>query len=398
MSNYQWSVSAGGTITSGSGSNSILVTWSTVGTQSVSVNYTNSNGCSAATPTVFSVTVGNMPSPTLTGSNDLCENSGFYNYSTETGMSNYSWNISPGGTITWGAGTPQVQVTWNSAGARWISVNYTNPSGCTGVTPTQLNVTVNPLPGAAGPIIGSQSVCQGVTGVAYMVGPVPNAVTYLWTVTAGATIASGVGTNSITVDFSQAAQSGAITVAGNNLCGDGAVSPAFPVTVNTIPPTPVVSAANDTVASSAPSGNQWYFTSTPGGTGSAIPGATGQEYIAMQTGWYWSVVSLNGCSSDASNRVYVVVVGMAELTAGSLTVYPVPNDGKFSVRFSGITAGKATITIFNNLGMMIHEVEAFDVRGTTEKGIDLRTVPNGVYTMMVQTRSEKFIRKIIVRK
>ena len=67
MSNYAWSVSAGGTVTGGSGTNTITVTWNTLGPQTVSVNYTNLNGCTAITPTVFNVTVSDPPTiPTIT--------------------------------------------------------------------------------------------------------------------------------------------------------------------------------------------------------------------------------------------------------------------------------------------------------------------------------------------
>jgi len=63
MTSYVWTVSAGGTITSGGlGSDStITVTWVTPGAQSVTVTYTNSFGCKAATPAVYNVTVNPLP-------------------------------------------------------------------------------------------------------------------------------------------------------------------------------------------------------------------------------------------------------------------------------------------------------------------------------------------------
>jgi hypothetical protein len=69
MSNYQWVVSAGGTITSGgtTGNNTVIITWTTTGPQSVSVNYTNANGCTAAASTAYAVTVNPLPVPALTG-------------------------------------------------------------------------------------------------------------------------------------------------------------------------------------------------------------------------------------------------------------------------------------------------------------------------------------------
>ena len=69
MTNYIWIVSAGGTITAGGGpaNNTITVTWNTAGPQTVSVNYTNGNGCTAAAATVYPVTVNVLPVPAIAG-------------------------------------------------------------------------------------------------------------------------------------------------------------------------------------------------------------------------------------------------------------------------------------------------------------------------------------------
>lgn len=91
------------------------------------------------------------------------------------------------------------------------------------------------VPSAAGTITGSGTVCQGQTGVTYTVPSINNAVTYIWTVPAGATITSSDTTNSITVSFSASAVSGVITVQGSNNCGTGTVSPNFAVTLNPLP-------------------------------------------------------------------------------------------------------------------------------------------------------------------
>jgi hypothetical protein len=239
MTNYVWTVSAGGTITAGgtTTSNTATITWNTAGAQFVTVTYTNANGCTATAATQYNVTVNANPTPTITGQTSMCVNSGYYDYTTQPGMTNYVWTISAGGTITWGQGSNVAQVTWNVPGAQWIAVTYTNAGGCTATVPTQFNVTVNPMPGTAGNIIGTPVVCGGAQGVAYSVGPIANAVTYVWSLPAGATIATGALTNSITVNFDAYAQSGNITVYGDNLCGSGPLSPPFAVTVNALPDT-----------------------------------------------------------------------------------------------------------------------------------------------------------------
>jgi hypothetical protein len=148
--NYLWTVSAGGTITAGgtSVSNTVTVTWNTPGPHTVSVNYTSPEGCTGESPTVLDVIVITGPVITLSGPTPLCAGATGNVYTTESGMSDYVWMVSAGGTVTSG-GTPisnTVTVTWNTAGPNTVSVNYTNAQGCPAPAPAIINVLVNPLP------------------------------------------------------------------------------------------------------------------------------------------------------------------------------------------------------------------------------------------------------------
>lgn len=58
---YVWTVSSGGTITSGAGTNAITVNWAGSGEQMVSVAYTNDLGCAPIVPSVFDVFVTPLP-------------------------------------------------------------------------------------------------------------------------------------------------------------------------------------------------------------------------------------------------------------------------------------------------------------------------------------------------
>jgi hypothetical protein len=487
MTGYTWAISAGGSITSGVGTNSVTVTWVATGAQTISVNYTNANGCTAAAPVVYPVTVNSGASPTITGTTTLCINSGYYNYTTESGMSLYNWTISPGGVINFGSGTNVITVSWTVAGAQWVRVNYTTPGGCQAPAPTQLNitvnappagagsitgtstvcggasgvaysvaavsgatayvwtlpagatiasgsgtnsitvnfagnassgnitvyannlcgngatsppfaVTVNPLPGDAGTITGPASVCEGETGVVYTVSPISGATGYMWTVPTGATIMSGGNTNSIVVDFSLAAVSGNITALGTNSCGNGNVSPNFAVTVNAVPAAPVVTNTHTTLYSSAPTGNQWYYSATQTGTGAPIAGATGQTYDATLDGWYWSVVTLNGCSSVESNRVQILTTGIGSHSSSAINIYPVPNDGQFNVSISTVSSESFTISVYNYLGVRIYQETKVDVNGSLTKVIDLRPVPSGVYSVIFEDSLGQVVKKIVVNK
>ncbi|MCX6249777.1 MAG: T9SS type A sorting domain-containing protein [Bacteroidetes bacterium] len=332
------------------------------------------------------------PVPTITGSADLCVNSGYYNYTTEAGMSNYQWYVSPGGMINWGLGTNVITVSWGTPGPQLVTVSYTNPAGCSPTVPSLYPVMVDPLPGAAGDISGPASFCTGYQKAFYTVGIIPDALTYVWTVPAGATIVSGLGTNSITVDFDTSAVSGNIIVCGNNLCGNGPDSPPFPVTIYPIPAAPVITQQNDSLFSNEPAGNQWYY------EGILINGATDPVYAPTQNGYYWDVVTLNGCPSDTSNHQQIVNLGTDAHSPGRIILYPVPNNGIFTIRIASPSEECLSICVYNHLGVKIQEAAQGPFNGPVTRIIDLRPLPAGLYTLTLTGGKENVIRKFVVLK
>ena len=192
----------------------------------------DTGGCTSSSRTPVVATILPAVVPTITGNREPCTNSGTYVYFTEPGMSNYLWDVSPGGAIVTGQGTDHVTVYWGVSGNLWISVNYTNASGCQAQQPVRVNILALEIPGDPGNINGTSIVCAGTDSVIYFVQPLANSFIYHWTVPQGAHIAGGAGTNLIHVNFGLNAQSGVITVSGVNHCGEGVLSPPFPVTVN----------------------------------------------------------------------------------------------------------------------------------------------------------------------
>jgi hypothetical protein len=392
MNAYNWAVSLGGTIISGAGTNAVTVLWPYAGQRTVSVTYSTPTGCMAVVPSVYNVTVHPAAVPVIGSSNDPCVNSSGNQYITTTGMNNYQWSISNGGTIDNGLGTNTINVTWNAPGAQWVSVSYTNSFGCTTVTPTVYNLYVETPPNMAGAITGTPQLCAGTQGVSYSCPEVNNATSYQWNLPPGATITSGTGTNNITVNFSTAAQSGNITVSGVNRCGAGPPSPAYTVTVNPIPPAPVITASGPNLTSSANSGNQWFF------EGTAIPNATGKYYTATQTGNYWCQVTLNGCTSPISNKIYIVITGVGENQLPSCSLYPSPNPGKFTLKMEYFQQEMAEITIRNLVGAVIWTHRALLTTDQNTITIQPEGITSGLYFVELKAGSYSSVLKTVVRK
>ena len=475
---YIWTLPAGANITAGFNSNSITVTF---GTASGTITVLGTNICGNGLPSSKAVTIIAAPTPSISGVNNLCINSGTYYYSTQTSFNNYTWTISSGGAIVSGQNTSQIEVVWNTPGNQFVTVNYSNSNGCYAGTPFVYNVFVAATPGNAGNISGSSNVCFGSNGVSYSVVPIDYAQSYVWALPAGATIASGFGTNTITVNFAANASSGNITVYGNNICGNGAISPAFyvmitnlpgtpgaivgpdwvceaetgvpfsvppvteatgynwtlpagasissgantanitvdfdmgaasgdiivngtnfcgsgpvsasfPVTVVPKPAAPVITLTGEILSSNTADGNQWYYNSAP------ITGATGQTEPVLFSGWYWDVVTINGCSSDTSNNIYFTVTGINDPEASAFVIYPVPNNGFFKTTIHQAIEQTFTIMVYNQLGEKVYEAKDVRVKGLFEKNIDLRPAPSGIYSVIFQSSDKRIVRKIIVNK
>ena len=143
--------------------------------------------------------------------------------------------------------------------------------------------------------------------------------------------------------------------------------------------------------SSSPAGNQWYL------NGVSIQGAIAQAYNAVENGDYAVIVTLNGCSSDMSNSITMVITGMTGNTAAySVNIYPNPNNGHFTLSINTGTNDVFDLMILNNLGVSIFERKALVVNGSLNEVIDLLNLPVGVYSVMLNNKERQIIRKVVI--
>lgn len=133
---------------------------------------------------------------------------------------------------TWGYKSKMIYD--SSMGAVVCTLSNSYPNGMTSIPFLLYRVIKNHVPGGAGVITGLTTVLQGQNNVTYTTTLIPNATTYVWTLPNGATGTSS--TNSITINYGNSAQSGNITVRGNNSFGVGnASSLSIIVNSNTTP-------------------------------------------------------------------------------------------------------------------------------------------------------------------
>ena len=135
----------------------------------------------SATRTAISVIVNSRPVPSLSGPSPVCQGAAGNIYTTQAGMTNYTWTVA-GGSVTAGGSSSDnsVTITWTTAGSQSVSVSYYNANNCTS-DPTVKGVTVYPaltasISGNGGP------VCPGTSPGTYTVNPSggTGSYTYLW--------------------------------------------------------------------------------------------------------------------------------------------------------------------------------------------------------------------------
>ena len=354
----------------------------------------------------------------------------------------------PSATNAWSSGSTAVATVDNAGLVTGVSqgscvITYTTQSGCTATT----TVTVNP----SNIITGTLVVCVGSTtqltgqGTAAPVNPWVSAIPAIATVssnglvtgvaagscaitytlssgysqtvtvtvnstptisgsltlTAGSTSQlSGSGTPAATNAWSSSA-TGIASVSGSGIvtgisAGVSVITYTYSSgcsvteTVTVLPATPTVVVADAALQSSASQGNQWYYSATENGEGAAITGATTQSYTPDREGWYWTVVTQGGNTSGPSLRNY----RLSSDSPNTYNLYPVPNDGQFTLSIT--TAGKQTfdVAIYNQQGQKVYELHDVDIDGAFTRDINLRPAASGVYLIVIQSEKEKEIFKM----
>ncbi len=320
------------------------------------LNVTDAGGFGVGTYTLFTytggftntgVTIGTVPNPNLyyaidtgtvgqvnldvaytapagpiTGSSSVNagDSGDAYSISSVTDATTYTWSVPSGATITSGQGTTSITVNFGCSAASGnvtVTPSNTNGSGA----PSSLAVTVTSV-GAAGSVSGSSSVNAGDSGVVYSISSVSGASTYAWIVPSGATIASGQGTTSITVNYGCGAVSGSVQVTPGNANGCSGTAGNLAVTVTSVGAAGSISGlatvcqgqTSVTYSISSVSGATTYTWAVPGDA--TITSGQDSTSITVTWGSTSGTVSVtpangNGCSGTAGNL--------------SVTVNPLPS-------------------------------------------------------------------------
>jgi gliding motility-associated-like protein len=207
------------------------------GTYNYFVTQTSSFGCVSPYETL-TLNIRPVPQPfVVTGGGVFCENTNGLQVGLTGSQLNTSYQLLLNGTtvVTSMNGTGAALDFGLQKGIGNYTIKASDSNTCEAMMSGGVSITSNPLPGNSPAITGLTSVCEGAENVAYSVPAIPNATSYTWTVPAGAVIASGLNTSSITVDYLPGSKTGQVSVIASNACGSGAISPNHQVIVSPLP-------------------------------------------------------------------------------------------------------------------------------------------------------------------
>ena len=185
MTNYVWTLSAGGSVTAGGTStdNTVTVKWNIPGNQSVSVNFTSS-GITPANPTLFPVTVNPLPAQPgnfTASSATVCQGASGVAYTIpDDPLVTYSWSYSGNGATITGTGNSVTVAFSASATSGSLSVTATNTCGTS--IARSISITVGATAPASVTIAASPAgaICAG-SSVTFTATPANGgAPTYQW--------------------------------------------------------------------------------------------------------------------------------------------------------------------------------------------------------------------------
>jgi hypothetical protein len=236
-------------------------------------------------------------------------------------------------------------------------------------------------------VSGPSVICAGSRGVVYRT--TPGLGSYQWTLPPGATLVSGSGTASITVDYGIGALSGALRVSGTGDCGI-VTSENFQVMVHPVPPTPSFVVEDHTMISSSETGNQWYL------NGAAVTqGGNDRQFYVPSGGVVSLLVSLNGCESARTGGADVAPMQSTDL---EIEAYPNPSHGQFNLEIVTGIRGLFTIDVHNKNTKLLWRKQNVLVDKVYNTQVDLYSLPAGVYVLRVYNGVvSKSIKLMVVR-
>ena len=349
--------------------------------------------CAGSTTDTIVIDTVDAVNATITGKQFLCPGE----------QSNLSVPENPDGTYTWKDGGGATigsarTVTVNASGTYTVDVTACS-SALTGSN--SIVISAEPAPTAVIAIVngGAATVCIDAGGSIDLNATGQANASFKW---------SNGNTGSLISIPTDVVGSQNITAYSFNSCGDSIMSNSLTVEIVALPNKPLLSISNTVITSGTSTGVKWYFNTQRSG-GWQFTGETGATFDFEKTPGKYQIGTIFGatvtdaatstaCESElAQLEGFQVNVAAAVANDESISIFPNPNSGEFSINLNRIS-GNTTIElkINNSVGQVVYETE-IDVNSNHSEPVSLKGLDKGVYFLNVSNGSEKTTHRIVVQ-
>jgi PKD-like domain/Secretion system C-terminal sorting domain len=355
---------------------------------------------------------------TINGLARVCQkqNGVIYSIPQINNATDYVWTYTgTGATLT--VSTNSVTINFSEyATSGYLKVMGVTPY-CNGPTSVELFILVILSPTSAGLITGPHVVCQNQTDVSYKVPLLHGShstiddPTFTWAYTGtGATISGP--TDPMTINFSENATSGILTVMRTQACGNGQISPNYTITVNPAPEKPSTIVGSDTICQP---GKFLFSTPTIIGTTKYIWKYTGiatitsdssnslsMDFSTTATSGNLTVQPINStCKGLVSNNYPInfitCITGTEEIgLTNKVTLFPNPNEGIFNLTIENATFNNLSLRIIDAIGKEVFVASDKNASTYYNKQINLSALSKGIYYVRLLVNAEIKTFKVIV--
>lgn len=326
----------------------------------------------------ITITVNPLPSvQILSSSTDLCN--GDTLTLTASGASTYNWiDLASGNSL----GSSSTINVYPSANTSYALVG-TDGNSC--VNSDTIQVTVNPAPTISA-ITGTLSVCPGASGVQYWVLN-PNATsTYNWGVTNGI-IATGQGTDTISINWPGTQTPAVVSVIEVTDLGCPSDSVQLPVNINVVLD-PVAPTGASTICANLAQGISYSTTNTPGSIytwhaqGGTIVSGDGTSNVTVD----WNVTGPQTVAlwyDENSTTIDTVCAGVSDTLY--VTINPTPVTSAITGNVAICVGDSGTFSVVNTAGSTYNwSITGGTLNGTSTSNTifaTLTTVPGATITV-----------------
>lgn len=340
------------------------------------------DGCASDEDSTL-VVVNEKPVPDISSNAPVCEGSEMKLHVVDNGNENYSWSKLQGNFSASGD-TAKINIVKLTDKGTYIVTALDNNTGCIGYD----SVSFNPiaLPGKV-TFDGDIPVCEKYT-LRIATSDTSTNVGYQWTGPGGFSLAA----KDLTREDMMYADSGFYYLTASR--GKCSITDSINVSIKPTPDTPILKSNSPIAAGEVlaieitnPDPNALFEWKGPLNFASFSQNISISNVKQLNEGYYLATTTVNGCSSWA--EIFIDVTD-EQGPKGTLTLYPNPNDGDFTISGELSREQEMPYEIVNSIGMVVYRGKAeTDVNLMVDEKINIENyLASGVYFIRILVEGE----------